>query len=261
MAIKIEKLSKEKEKISFIVRGINNSVANAIRRSVLEIPTLAIDTVEFYKNDSALYDEILAHRLGLVPLKATKTFVQRGKCTCKGKGCLKCTATFKLNTKGPKTVYTQDLKSKGVEVAYPEMPLIFLNKDQEIQLTAEATLGIGKEHAKFTPGLLWFNSYPIIEIEGCAGAEDFVKVCPRKAITIKDKRVSIDPLKCDICGACVEYSKNKEKCSIKITPSEEDFIFYIESFGQTKPEEIFIDAIKAIDDNLDKIVKDSKKFK
>ena len=47
----------------------NESLANAIRRSVSEVPTLAIDEVEIFKNDSALYDEMLALRLGLVPLK------------------------------------------------------------------------------------------------------------------------------------------------------------------------------------------------
>ena len=44
---------------------IPESLANAIRRSVSEIPVLAIDEVEIFKNDSALYDEFLAHRLGL----------------------------------------------------------------------------------------------------------------------------------------------------------------------------------------------------
>jgi len=259
--MKIEKISKDKDKICFLVKGINNTMANTIRRSVLEIPTLAIDTVEFYKNDSALYDEIIAHRLGLVPLKATKTFTQREKCSCKGKGCLKCSASLKLKVKGPAMVYAKDLKAKGIEVAYPDIPIVLLDKDQELQFSAQAILGKGNEHAKFTPGLVWFNSYPIIKIEGCSECQECANVCPRKAISIKDKKISIDPLKCDICEACVEFSRDKEKCNIKIEPSEEDFIFYIESFGQLKPEEIFLDAIKALDDNLKELDKKIKKLK
>src|SRR3989338_9050267 len=50
----------------------NESLANAIRRSVAEVPTLAINEVEIFKNDSAIYDEMLAHRLGLIPLKTPK---------------------------------------------------------------------------------------------------------------------------------------------------------------------------------------------
>ena len=64
------------------------SLANAIRRSVLEIPIMAIDNVEISKNDSALYDEIIAHRLGLIPIKTSKTIKQTGEVT----PCLrKCT--------------------------------------------------------------------------------------------------------------------------------------------------------------------------
>ncbi len=47
-------------------------LANALRRSVDEIPVLAINEVDIYKNDSALYDEIIAHRLGLIVLKNQK---------------------------------------------------------------------------------------------------------------------------------------------------------------------------------------------
>lgn len=258
--MKIEKILKNKEKVVFLVRGIRNSIANAIRRSTEEIPTLAIDSIEFYKNDSALYDEILAHRLGLIPLRAPKTFGTREKCSCKGKGCLKCTAMLKLKVKGPCTVYASDLKAKGVEIVFGEMPIVVLAKDQELELTAEAILGKGKEHAKFVPGLLWFNSYPIITTKGCEGCGECVGVCPKKAITIKGKEIIIDPLKCDLCNACIEFIKRKsKKCDIKIDPSVEDFIFFIESFGHLTPEEIFIEAIEVIDENLSTLVKTIKK--
>ena len=59
---------KSDDKISFTT-DINISLVNAIRRSVNEIPILAIDELEITKNDSALYDELIAHRAGLIPLK------------------------------------------------------------------------------------------------------------------------------------------------------------------------------------------------
>ena len=63
----------EKKPERLVLRlDISESLANALRRSVSEISTLAIDEVEIFKNDSALYDEMLAHRLGLVPLKTEK---------------------------------------------------------------------------------------------------------------------------------------------------------------------------------------------
>ena len=35
-----------------------------------EVPTMAIKTAYFYNNTSVITDEILAHRLGLLPIKA-----------------------------------------------------------------------------------------------------------------------------------------------------------------------------------------------
>ena len=67
----METITKTPEEITFTSK-LNVSLANAIRRSVGEIPILAIVEADIYKNDSALYDEIIAHRLGLLPIKNQK---------------------------------------------------------------------------------------------------------------------------------------------------------------------------------------------
>jgi DNA-directed RNA polymerase I and III subunit RPAC1 len=55
---------------SFSLIGIDASIANAFRRILIaEIPTLAIENVFVYNNTSIIQDEVLAHRLGLIPLK------------------------------------------------------------------------------------------------------------------------------------------------------------------------------------------------
>lgn len=259
--IKIQKLKEEKDKISFNVSGTSNAIINAIRRNVFEIPVLAIDTVEFYKNDSALYDEILAHRLGLVPLKAPKTFTLRSECSCKGKGCLKCTAALKLKAEGPCTVYTEDLKAKGCEPVF-NMPLVILIKDQELEFSAEACLGTAKEHTKFSPGLVWFSSIPEINLKKeTENFTELVNVCPKKAITTKNNKIEIDPLKCDICEACVEYCIKYNKEVPEIKASEQNFIFNIESFGQLSPKDIFLEAIEALNKNINEVEKTIKKSK
>lgn len=54
----------------FSLIGIDAAVANAFRRILIaEIPTLAIEYVFVNNNTSIIQDEVLAARLGLVPLK------------------------------------------------------------------------------------------------------------------------------------------------------------------------------------------------
>ena len=154
----IKVLKNEGVKLSVLLEGLGNSYANALRKSSNEIPILAVDEVEISKNDSALFDEMLAHRLGLLPLSADKTFTLPEECTCKGKGCSKCTAELTLKVSGEGTVLAKSLKSKTVEPIYSEMPLVYLQKDQEIELVAKARLGKGKDHAKHSPGLVWIRA-------------------------------------------------------------------------------------------------------
>jgi DNA-directed RNA polymerase I and III subunit RPAC1 len=54
---------------SFSLVGVDASIANALRRiMVAEVPTVAIENVFLHDNTSVVQDEVLAHRLGLVPL-------------------------------------------------------------------------------------------------------------------------------------------------------------------------------------------------
>ena len=65
----VVKKSKDKNKMTFLIKNSSPGYSNALRRIMLtEVPVLAVETVEFRKNSSALYDEMLAHRLGLMPL-------------------------------------------------------------------------------------------------------------------------------------------------------------------------------------------------
>ena len=66
-------LENTEQKVVFLLSGVDISVANALRRIMLaEVPTIAIETVEFYENTTALPDEFIAHRLGLIPLTMPK---------------------------------------------------------------------------------------------------------------------------------------------------------------------------------------------
>ena len=67
---KIEILQIAPHYIQFILSETDTSMANTLRRIMIaEVPTLAIDLVEYTENSSVLNDEYIAHRLGLIPIR------------------------------------------------------------------------------------------------------------------------------------------------------------------------------------------------
>jgi len=56
--------------IEFDMINIDAALANAYRRILMsEVPTMAIEKVYLYQNTSIIQDEVLCHRLGLIPIK------------------------------------------------------------------------------------------------------------------------------------------------------------------------------------------------
>lgn len=258
--MEIKLINKKQDKITFLVKEINETIANSIRRSLQEIPVLAIDTVEFIKNDSALFDEILAHRIGLLPIKIEKLSLQE-ECSCKGKGCSKCTVSFKLEAKGACTVYSSDLKGKG-EVVHDKTPLVFLAPNQELQLNAYARLGTGKEHTKFAPGILYYKpSVTITANKNCDSCLDCVKACPLNILEVKDNKIVVQNIEeCDVCESCLEACNKKGKNALEIKKNDGELIFILESWGQMPPKEIFVESIKVMNDNLKQVEKKIEKL-
>jgi len=261
--MEIQQLKKSENKLTFVIKGINAALANTLRRSMIsEVPTLAIDEVNVIKNSSAMFDEVLVHRMGLIPLKTDlKSYTLRENCSCKGKGCPKCQLSLILNIKGPCTVYASDLKSQDpkIKAIYPKMPITKLLKDQEIELEAIAKLGRGREHTKFSPGLIFYRNYPIIKISSnCTACKKCVSACPKGVLEIKDKKIIIkNLLACDLCQACTDICQKKE---IKISEDPKEFIFTIESWGQLTPKEIYEEALNQFDEKLEEATKKIKKI-
>src|SRR5438445_7527458 len=81
----IKLLSKEQDTLRFVLSGVKPAFANALRRIMLsEVPVMAIDDVMILENNSVMYDEILAHRLGLIPITTDlESYNLPEECTCK----------------------------------------------------------------------------------------------------------------------------------------------------------------------------------
>ncbi|HRZ85809.1 MAG TPA: DNA-directed RNA polymerase subunit D [Candidatus Paceibacterota bacterium] len=250
-------VQKTKNEMGFIIET-NEVLANAIRRSVNEIPTIAIDEVEIQKNDSALYDEIIAHRLGLIPLKEKRKLSEFEKCSCDGKGCNKCQIQIAIKIKGPITVYSDDLKG-DVEIIYEKMPIVILDKDQEFQAICFARLGKAIKHAKFSPGLTYYRNISEIKIKNSNDAEEVIKIISDELVNppkgkIKNGEV-YESIK-DIDSLEILSKKNND--CIEIKPGGK-LVFIIESWGQKDPKEVFKESVDTLNKNLNEVLKVIKK--
>ncbi|MDG7022447.1 MAG: DNA-directed RNA polymerase subunit D, partial [Nitrososphaerota archaeon] len=158
-APKVKVLQESDDEISLQLEGVDRSYANAVRRfCISEVPSMAIDDIVILENSSVLYDEILAHRLGMVPLRTDlERYVLPDRCDCGNPlGCQKCRVLLVLDATAkerPRTVVSGDLVSEDREVCpvNPNIPIVKLAVGQSVKLEAYARLGRGKEHAKWQP--------------------------------------------------------------------------------------------------------------
>ena len=62
-------MEQKDDELVFELIGCDTSFANALRRILLaEVPTVALESIYMWNNTSIIHDEVLSHRLGLVPL-------------------------------------------------------------------------------------------------------------------------------------------------------------------------------------------------
>jgi DNA-directed RNA polymerase subunit D len=234
----METINNKTENLSFVM-PMNITLANAIRRSVVEVPVFAIQECDFYKNDSALYDEIIAHRLGLIPLKNQKLKNEE-------------TIELKLKSEGKEGgvyILSEELGELSV---YKEMPIVFLNKGQKIEIVCRAGIGTGIEHAKYVPGLFTYKKLAHIKIK--KEAEDKIKLSEKypEIFEFKDRLKVKDVTKCEL-----DEEDFKEYPGIEVTYND-DIVFDIETWGQMTNKEIFIESCNVLKLNLSEVLKSIK---
>lgn len=216
---------------------ISESLANAIRRSISEIQTLAFDEVEIFKNDSALYDEVLAHRIGLIPIKTEKSMKPD-----------KTSIDFKLAKKGPGLAYAEDL-SGSAEIVFPKIPITLLGENHKLELIATANFGSGLDHAKYIPGICYYRH--VLEVKSSKDIDALVEKAPSM---IKPEKKGSKWI-CDLPEATIDDIKAIDEEAISDTS---ELLIFIESFGHLTSKEILTKSIEALSSNLDEFEKSIK---
>ena len=260
MEIKI--LEKDDKSMRLLIREADVPLVNALRRiTISEVPSMAVDDVVIIENSSIMQDEMIAHRLGLVPLKTDlESYNLPEECPCKSEfGCNLCRVTLTLDVEakdGTTTVYSGDLKSEN-SVVVPvsdKIPIIKLAKGQKLRLEAYARLGKGKNHAKWQPvSMCAYKYYPkiTVHVKNCDACSKCVEMCPRNVLAKTDSRVEVRNLMaCTLCMDCVEACP-KEPKAIEVGHEKNAFIFALESTSALPPEAVVKQAVKILNKELD----------
>ena len=186
---KVEVHALNDEEITFDLIGIDAALANAFRRILLaEVPTMAIEKVFILNNTSMIQDEVLAQRLGLIPIRADPrkfnarqpdedadadnviSFRLQVRCSRQrqdvagggGGGSSSAAAGDDAEVVGAR-VTSNDLEwiAQGdqderfaddpIRPVHDDILIARLRPGQEIELEAWCEKGVGKTHAKWSP--------------------------------------------------------------------------------------------------------------
>ncbi|KAG4306286.1 hypothetical protein PORY_000274 [Pneumocystis oryctolagi] len=278
--------------MEFDLIGIDSSIVNAFRRILMaEVPTMAIEYVFVNNNTSIIQDEILAQRLGLVPIKANPDLFtwfikpdanQEPKPTDYDTVVLSLKVACTRNPKASKNetdpeklyinsnVYSGDIqwqpagrqielfKDDPIRAVNDKILIAKLRPGQEIDITMHCILGIGQDHAKFSPvSTSSYRLLPTIHILEPIyddDAEKFALCFPKGVIDIvldekNRKMAKVANTRNDtVSRECLRYDEFKDK--VKLGRVRDHFIFSIESTGIITSEELFLKSIYVLKEKL-----------
>ena len=243
---KLEILKQEENSIEFLLTGSEPAIANALRRTVLaEVPVMAIEDLVIYENTSPLFDEYLAHRLGLVPLTTDlKSYKLPGDCC--GGNCSSCSATLSIDESGPKMVYSSSLKTTDPKIkpVSGKIPVVELTEGQRLRLEARAVLGKGEDHVKWQAGSASYKFMPRIETKGkLENAKELAEGCPKGALEIKKGKLSMEkPWECTMCMLCT----TKGGKNVELEQDRTSFVFRVETNGSITANEAVKKALEIL---------------
>lgn len=244
--VEVKKISEKNNVLKLLVTDTDTVMINSIRRAAMgEVQTLAVEDVSIYENTSIIPDEMLAHRLSMLPIKMDMKRYKEGD-----------TLKLLLEKEGPCTVYGKDIKSTDpkIDVIDKKVPIAKLKKDQKIKIEMEATVGRGKDHAKWQTAIIGYKNIADIAVgKECNLCKDCIHACPKKILEAKGKTISLkEPLQCDLCGECRDACKLSQ---LKIKENEKAFLLTIETMKSLENTAIIEEAINKLEQKTEEFRK------
>ncbi|GAX75632.1 hypothetical protein CEUSTIGMA_g3076.t1 [Chlamydomonas eustigma] len=290
--IKINKLNDECMEFEMI--GCDPAIANALRRILIaEIPTVAIEHVFIVNNTSIIQDEVLAHRLGLIPLaidpailedrlpeetaNEKNTIIFKLDVTCKRSGdkiindrvtsghlqWLPSGSEMPDET-GGKFASGQSYMAGLTEphAVHDDILIAKLRPGQSITLEAHCIRGEGREHAKWSPvATAWYRLYPEVKVIKEEIGDEVIDELIETAPGLFYRHASSGKL---CAGIAREHEQHLEKVRLMLDREEisscvqllkrkHHFIFTIESTGILPPNTLFLQALEILSRKAQKL--------
>ena len=242
--MQIEIVEMEDTRAKFILKNSSPAMANALRRTMLQdIPKMAIDKVDFhlgpimqddkeYESVTSLFDEIIAHRLGLVPVPTTDQFTFQKDCSCGGVGCPGCSIMYSLNKVGPGTVLSGDL--------------------QAVLIYATAVMGTAKQHVKWQAAFgVGYSYMPAIEIDAAKAADSDVRDYAVKSypglFKVEDGKLVVDDIyRASRYGKAIQQDPVLQD-AVSIDWDDSNFIFKFETDGSLTAQQVLDKAVEILE--------------
>ncbi|KAG6810578.1 hypothetical protein H0H92_011278 [Tricholoma furcatifolium] len=250
-----------------------------------EVPTIAIEHVYVWNNTSVIQDEVLAHRLGLVPLNIDPA--KMVMFSADDSPTDRNTVVFKLNvlcernhnapkdsTKPSELYINHELLSShltwepaGEQIdifvdnppapTNPNIVLAKLRPGQAVEMELHAVKGVGKDHAKFSPvATASYRLLPHIKIKQPISphlAEKFQQCFAPGVINVnpRTKEVSVDEYNVRKDTVSREVLRHPEFAdAVELSRVRDHFLFNIESEGPYAPERLLPEAIKIMREKI-----------
>eukprot|EP00768_Dysnectes_brevis_P006071 gnl/Dysnectes_brevis/464_a516_3378.p1 GENE.gnl/Dysnectes_brevis/464_a516_3378~~gnl/Dysnectes_brevis/464_a516_3378.p1 ORF type:complete len:373 (+),score=140.18 gnl/Dysnectes_brevis/464_a516_3378:40-1158(+) len=272
--------------LTFDLHGIDAPIANALRRIMLdEVPTMAIETVVMKMNTSIIQDEVLAHRLGQIPILADPSVFEFHKPDTQYTPYNCC--VFVLDVSAPETVregdypwykvYSSDLKwvpigdqlerfspeaGGTIRPVHDDILLAKLAPGQHIHAELYVEKGLGLVHAKWSPvGTAFYSMMPRVTVRNTVPADRvrLARLCPSGVFSLEQGGAAIDPdevnlediedLKLDVdsdrCTTCRECVL-KMPDNVTVKLDKRHFRFTVESTGCMTAPEIVTTALEVM---------------
>ena len=243
----VEFIERDDRAARFLVRGLTPALANGFRRAMIaDVPTFSIDTVRFVENTSVMFDEMIALRLGLIPLTTPLDDFEIGD-----------TVTVALDVEGPSTAYSGDIESADalVEPADENVPIIELKEGQRLEFEADAVLDSGKAHAKHQGGVsVGYRHLQRVEVVGDTG--EFEDDEPNILRGVIEEGAAADAADSDAADGDLvptesfgnDLSRRYPGKEVEVTDVENAFVFHVETDGSFTTDELLLRAVETLRD-------------